>query len=332
MQTKYKALGAVGLLFIVLAALFLFTRNNNEEELNTPTSRTPVTIGYLPIAAGLPLFVAVEHGFFKEAGFDVTLTRFISSNELGNAGAAGRVDAMMPYALNVAFDIGNVSGQDAKLFGVNTYSDKPPHVVDYLVVRPNSGITKLADLRGKTIGAFPGSVTRIFVEYVLRQSGISPGEYTYVELSPPDWQPALLSGRIDAASVMEPQYSQIIADGAAERLVDGLFAKVMPDVPLSGHWLSARFADATDKQRLVAFVGAYDRAVDFIRQHPEDAKRAYKNYIPLREDLLPTLQLNQWAKSSEIDSAVIQRFADLLSENEAIQAPIKATDYLYSPQ
>jgi NitT/TauT family transport system substrate-binding protein len=331
MQAKYKVLGAVALLFVALVALFLFTQNNNKQ--NPPSAqRTPVTIGYLPIAAGLPLFVAVEHGFFNEAGFDVTLTRFSSSNELGNAGASGRVDAMMPYALNVAFDIGNVSGQHAKLFGVNTYSDKPPHIVDYFVVGPNSGITKLADLRGKTIGAFPGSVTRIFVEYVLRQAGISPEEYTYVELSPPDWQPALLSGRIDAASVMEPQYSQIIADGAAKNLMDGLFAKVMPDVPLSGHWLSARFADNTDKQKLAAFVGAYDRAVDFIRQNPEDAKRAYKNYIPLREDLLPKLQLNKWTKSSEVDPAVIQQFADLLSKNGAIQAPIKAADYVYRPQ
>ena len=319
-------------LAIVLVALALVLVFGLWQQPTSPTATQPtaVTIGYLPIAAGLPLYVAQDRGYFKEAGFDVTLSRFTSSNELGNAGAAGRVDAMMPYALNVAFDIATVTGKKAKLFGINVYSDQVPHIVDYFVARPNAGVKTLADLRGKTIGAFPGSVTRVFVEHILSDAGVSPEDYTYIELSPLDWQPALLSGRIDAASVMEPQYSQIVADGAATPIINGFFAKLMPDVPLSGHWLSDHFVASHTPEAIAPFVGAFDRAVDFIRESPDEAKKHYADYTAIRQELLPTLQLNRWVKSTELDARTIQEFADILASGGAMQAPIQAEDFLYS--
>lgn len=173
-----------------------------------------VRIGYLPIAAGLPLFVALEKGYFQEAGFDPELHRFASSNDLGTAGAADQIEALMPFALNAAFDIGAVSGIHHRLFGINIYSDQPPHIVDSLVIRRGLQISSLADIRGKRVGAFPGSVTKIFVENILAANGVKPGEYTYLELGPKDWQAALTAGSVDVASVMEPQLSQITADGA----------------------------------------------------------------------------------------------------------------------
>lgn len=289
-----------------------------------------VRIGYLPIAAGLPLFVAVDNGYFKEAGFDVELTRFASSNDLGTAATTGQVDALMPFALNAGFDIGAASGKRHKLFGLNIYSDQVPHIVDYMVARQGSGIKTLADLRGRKVAGFPGSVTRIFVENILEQNGVKPGEYTYVALAPPEWLAALESGAVDAASVMEPQASLITSQGVATVVIPGFFAKLMPDVPLSGHWLSAQFVENHDVAVSARFAEVYDRAVDYIRSNPNDAKQSYTMHLGIEQSALLNIQLNHWVKAAELQSAQVKPFADLLWTKHAIQAKVNVSDYILS--
>lgn len=289
-----------------------------------------VRIGYLPIAAGLPLFVAIDKGYFKEAGFDVELTRFASSNDLGTAATTGQVDALMPFALNAGFDIGAASGKRHKLFGLNIYSDQTPHIVDYMVARQGSGIKTLADLRGRKVAGFPGSVTKVFVENILEQNGVKPGEYTYVALAPPEWLAALQSGAVDAASVMEPQASMITSKGVATVVVPGFFAKLMPDVPLSGHWLAAQFVESHDASVSTRFAEVYDRAVDYIRTNPDDAKQSYTTHIGIEQSALTSIQLNNWVKSSELQPAKVKPFADLLWSKHAIQAEVKVSDYMLS--
>lgn len=323
-----KRILGIATVIVVFVAIGLFTWRpwvgSSSQQAQT------IRVGYLPIAAGLPLYVALEEGYFEEAGFNIELSRFSSSNELANAGTAGRLDAMMPCALNVHFDIGIVSGTHHQLFGVNMYSDQAPHIVDYLLVRPDAGITSVADLKGKRIAAFPGSVTKIFVEGILRDHGVEPSEYTYIEMGPGNWQAALSSGSVDAASVMEPQAGQIIADGVATVLVEGFFAKLMPNVPLSGHWVTASFASSENEENVKRFVEVFDRAVDFIRANPDSAKAHYLTYTGLREELLSSMQLNDWSKSTEIDLEKIQQFADILAESGAIQENIDASNHVYS--
>lgn len=295
-------------------------------------ARTKVVVGYLPIAAGLPLFVAAEKGYFSEAGFDAELVRFASSNELGTAAAAGQIDALMPFALNAAFDISTVTKKRDQLFGYNIYSDQKPHVVDYLVARKGTNIKTLADLRGRRVAGFPGSVTRIFVENILRKSGVEPKDFTYVEMGPKDWLAALQSGSIDAASVMEPQASLIISSGIATVVVEGFFAKLKPDVPLSGNWLAARFVETQPLATQKAFVSAFDKAIDYIRSNPDDAKKYYMKYVGVDAAALPGIQLNDWRKLDEFKASDVQEFADLLIQEKAIQQGVDIKQYLWSSQ
>jgi len=291
-------------------------------------SKPKIKIGYLPIAAGLPLFVAVEKEYFSDAGFDVELIRFASSNDLGTAATTGNVDALMPFALNAGFDIGAVSGKRHRLFGINIYSDQSPHIVDYFVARQNSQIKALADLKGRRVAGFPGSVTKVFVENILKKEGVDPKDYSYIELAPKDWMVALETGSVDAASVMEPQASQIISKGVGRVIVNGFFAKLTPEVPLSGHWLAEQFVARQKPEIVRRFVSAFDKAVDFIRAHPDEAKGLYIKYIGVDEQSLKDIQLNQWQKSSELDIAKVQAFADLLVSYNAIQQPVDVRQYI----
>ena len=46
---------------------------------------TSALIGFWPIASGLPFYVAIEKGYFKEAGLDVEPLKFASAQQVMEA-------------------------------------------------------------------------------------------------------------------------------------------------------------------------------------------------------------------------------------------------------
>ena len=50
-----------------------------------------IAIGFWPVASGLPLFVAVEKGYFQEAGLEVEAVKFANPNQVAEALIAGRL-------------------------------------------------------------------------------------------------------------------------------------------------------------------------------------------------------------------------------------------------
>lgn len=214
------------------------------------------------------------------------------------------------------------------MFLTNPYSNTPGHVTDDLIVGKNSGIKSLTDLKGKKIASFPGSVNRIFTYLILEKHGVPRNSYTYSELPPKDWEPSLASGAIDAVSALEPTATQIIKDGVGVSIFSGFYADLMPDVPLSGHWVSADFYGRADKAQLAAFLTAYDQAIQFCREHEKEAKSYLVKYASVREDTLADVNLNPWKRLSEIDSKQFQAYIDLLAANQALQSQVNISDYL----
>lgn len=313
--------------FITLIVFILIGCNNRPGDTSQNTW-PKLRIGYLPVAAELPLFVAVEQGYFQKAGIQVELIRLASSNDMGNAATADKIDILAGAASNVIFDIGTVSGKRHLIFTVNPYSNTPGHVTDYLIVRKNSGITNLTDLKGKKIASFPGSVNRIFTYLILEKHGVPRDSYSYSELLPKDWEPALQTGSVGAVSALEPNATQIIKDGVGVSIFPGFYADLMPNVPLSGHWVAADFYARADKKQLAAFIDAYEKAVMFCREHEKEAKTYLVKYAEVRQDILDDVNLNPWENLSEIDTKQFQSYIDLLADNKALQAKVNISDYL----
>lgn len=324
------SLGCIALQLLLVLCLGCGRETGDQQKGATARKERPTArIGYVPIAVALPLFVAVDKGYFNDAGVSVERVRINTSNDLGTAGTLGRVDFMMPCALNVIFDIANASGVKHRLFGLNVYSDQPPHVADFLLVSTHSSIRRMTDLRGKRISGHPGSATQIMIKLIMEKEGLGQSDYSFVPLQPAEWGPALSSGSVDAVAALEPQASQLLADGTARSIVDGFYAKLMPDIPLSGWWVSAKVFERKDPHALVdPVVSAYRRAVTYISEHPEEAKQHFKNYVPIRDDVLPHMQLNRWLVPENLEIQRVQRMADIFSENHVIKSPVRIDDFL----
>lgn len=115
-------------------------------------------------------------------------------------------------------------------------------------------------------------------------------------------------------------------------IVDGFFAKLMSDVPLSGHWLSSQFVEKEGPEVARRFVGAFDKSISFIRENPEQAKSYYVKYIGVEQQSLATIQLNDWRTLTEFPLSSVQVFADLLANAKAIQQPVDVKQYVLQTQ
>lgn len=310
-----------GLLVAVFSVFFLACNSCNKKKTNK------LKIGYVPIAVGLPLFVANDEGYFKEEGFATEMVQLASSNELANAAASGQVDVSV-VATNVMLDVGFVSKKRHTLVITNPYTNQAGNITDYMLVKDTNAIKKIEDLKGKKIGVFPGSVIKIFCTLIFEKHGLKKGDYTLIELSPKDWAAALQSGQIDVLSALEPQAAQIIKDKIGYPIVNGLYAQLMPNVPLSGHWISADFVKKYGKEQCEKIIKAIDKAVDFINNNPTKAKEYLVKYANVREDVVGNVQLNPWKKHIELNAAEMQVFIDLLFQNGAIQNKENINDYL----
>ena len=85
-----------------------------------------------------------------------------------------------------------------------------------IVAGKNSGIDKLADLKGKRVAIWPGSTQEVFVLERLRMEGMSVRDITPVRVSFSEMHAALARGDVDAYVGAEPGPGLSIASGVGK--------------------------------------------------------------------------------------------------------------------
>nr|VFK29753.1 MAG: ABC-type nitrate/sulfonate/bicarbonate transport system, substrate-binding protein [Candidatus Kentron sp. MB] len=276
-------------------------------------------IGYVAIAGALPLFVAEKYGYFREAGFETELIEFKSSNEIAIAAAIGKIDLVGICATNAIIDAAVTSSSEFRAFLLNGYT-KPgekEQATDYLLAR--KGIT-LDQLKGKKVAFFPGSISRVFANLIFPRFGLGVEDMEYMEMSPPNWVSAMESGVIDAVTAVEP-FAQMLRDrGHVDVLIDGYYAEVMPDVPLSGAWFVAERLPMEAERRIYS---AFGRSLELIGSEREKALRAFSDFTRIHPDVYNKIGLNRWRliEDAEARESIRKFVAILLESGEIRKAP-----------
>jgi len=162
----------------------------------------------------LPLFVALEKGFFKQVGLDVVVSGvFRAGPEQMSAFAAGELD------------VGYVGQAPATAAYLNSVADirfisQSNQEGSSIVVRADSLIRSVGDLKAKTI-AIPGHATMqdFLLRKALKNAGVLYSEVKIIVLKPPEMFQALVNKNIHAFIAWEPYPSQAEKGGICTRLI-----------------------------------------------------------------------------------------------------------------
>lgn len=220
---------------------------------------TKVAIGISGWTGFAPLTLAKEAGLFKKHGLDVTIKK-IPQKDRHLALASG--DIQCAATTVETWVVWNANG----VAGTQIFQMDKSYGADGLVVKP--GITKIGDLKGKTLAASaPGTAPYFGAAWILKKNGLSIKDVKVLTLEPQPVANAFLAGTdgIDAGMTYEPYLSSVRAKPEAGRIIATTldYPMVMDTFGCTPKFL------AENPKAAKGFADAYFDAVEMIKAEPK---------------------------------------------------------------
>lgn len=293
-----------------------------------------ILIGYWPIASGLPLYAALERGFFKEAGLQVEGAKFASAQQVAEAMISGRIHGSANGTASAALALAEITSPNLfKIICSNPSNRKL--VLDEFVVPKDSPVKSIAELAGKKVCSGPGIQNVTLAKIILEKNGITNPQVT--ELPIGQHVPALAAGQVDAAYTLEPTGTAGRLKGLTRVLEPGVIAKYVlgdPDAPWFGGSATITTALIKDKPELAKkYVAAYAKAVEWVRKNPDEARKHMDGFTAIEEALVKEVPLSGFTLYNEFtpsDVAYFQKFFDVFTERKIFNKRLDVKSLLYT--
>lgn len=235
-------------------------------------------------ANGMPWAVALEKGYFKDEGVDIT---GIISSFGGGPDLRILLGGHLPYAETGLSAIADADQSGADLVVVSSNANT---VADILwVAMPGSPINSIKDLKGKRI-AFtnPGSTTQALDYWLVNTAGFTNDDVKYVQTgSLGAALTALENHGVDIAPIAEPAYT---LDGSKYKLI-ARGADIFP--PISNTVGAVSKAVAEKQPQVVrGIIAARRKAVEFMQQNPHEAALLIAKHYKIKPDVIETVITN----------------------------------------
>jgi NitT/TauT family transport system ATP-binding protein len=262
---------------------------------NKARSLTPLRIGFIPLVDAAALLVAVDKGFAREEGLDVTLHREVSWSNVRDKLNVGLFDAahlLAPVAIASSLGLGHVKVPIVAPFNLglngNAITVSPALHAAIMAELDGDPLNPLATAQAllrvvnarKKAGAeplvfgmtFPFSTHNYQLRFWMAAGGVDPDEdVRLVVLPPPYMVESLANGHVDAFCVGAPWNSIAVDLGVGHILhfVSDILARAAEKM------LAVRQAWADkNPQVLAALIRAHERAAQFIEAPEHRAEAA----------------------------------------------------------
>lgn len=191
------------LLMLLTVLLISCGNSDNNGGKGTEIKKTAkIRVGYMPDFSGTSAAaIALEKGFFEEENLDVLLVRFLDG--------PSEIDAMLLNNLEFAY-IGHGAHTLAIEGKVNVLFPNSLSKSEQIIVRADSQINSVSDLRGKTVGTQFGTSSEILLNLALKTLGINRDELNIVNMDGPTIVSSISNKKIDVAVVQAPYTFNIL--------------------------------------------------------------------------------------------------------------------------
>jgi NitT/TauT family transport system substrate-binding protein len=226
---------------------------------------TVLKIGATPREPTAEGYYALDMGYFKKRGLDVSISVFNSGAAVAAAVVGGDVQIGNSNLLQLSEAYGH--GVPFVLVAPAGVYD-PRHPDALCVVAAGSPIVSPKDLNGKVVaGASVGGQDQLSISALIDKSGGDSSTVKFIEIPQGEMVAALEAGRIAAAELSEPELS---AAGSRVRAIGDPSAAVAPMV-LETAWFTTRAWLDRNKDTARRFVAAIYEAGNWSMANPKAA-------------------------------------------------------------
>jgi len=320
-----------GIVAAVLAAAILVWRLSSPSDGFSPDGPhlVRVRIGYQPLASNLPVYVALQQGFFRSHGLDVELVRFETADTAADAVLRG--DVLTDFSLPFMVVLLREAAAPGSFLAYGFQLDTPERSHEALIVPTASTIATLSDLGNKSVGVFPGVAARAYLVEALAAVGVPRDAVDARPLQVQLHLQSLRSGQIDALLGFEPAVTIATREGFARIIEWGVYPRHIQNPFPVTMFVFNRAHCQSHSRECDAIVAAIRDAIAYIQRSPREANRSVVGYTAVTDPAVAEA-LNQPVNvlAQDVETSVLQRAVDWHQQVGLLNTQFSITSILYT--
>lgn len=269
-------------------------------------------------------YVALEKGYFKDAGFDVAIKAGSGSVDVMKLLASGSADfGVADFSAAVI----TVANEQLPVTAVGAIHQR---TLSAIMSLDGNGIAKPSDLAGKSIADSPGSTVQVSFPAYAKAAGIDPSSVTFVPSAPPALPQLLASGQVNGIGQLVVGKPLIAAVAGERKAVVLPYGDLLPDLYGITLMTSDQRAESNPEE-VKRFTSALLKGLKYAIKNPKEAAQILVKYQPTQNAAVAQAEIELMApfvgdvgKIGAIERARVSRIIDILAP--AIKGDIKPED------
>ena len=274
---KRSVMKRIGGIYLAAAALMLLVSGCGKGGKTNMDGRTKVVLNEVAHSIFYaPMYVAIEKGYFEEAGIELTLVTGFGADKTMTAVLTGDADiGFMGSESTVYTYVGGTEDY------VVNFAQLTQRAGNFLVSRSEISNFSWNMLKGKNVlGGRAGGMPEMVFEYILAKNGIDPVTEVKIDQSIDfgSTAAAFSGGQGDFTVEFEPHATALEQKG--EGYIVASLGEASGYVPYTSFSAKKSYLEANG-ETVQAFTAALQRGMDFVREHtPEEIAEVIAPQFP----------------------------------------------------